>query len=61
MGGEINFWGGVSGLTLMLSERGRTMGWCCPAEYSVLLKKMLVIAVLTFLNRVFGRTKNNEL
>ena len=42
------FGGGVSGLTVMLSDRGRTMGWNCRREYSVSFKKMLVITILTF-------------
>ena len=62
MGREINFWGGVRCLTLMVSDRGRTTGWCwcCTteySEYSVSLKKMLVIPVLTFLNRVLVEQK----
>ena len=48
------FGGGVSGMTVMLSDRGRTMGWNCRTEYSVSLKKMLVIIVLTLFNRVLS-------
>ena len=51
--------GGVSGLTVMLSDRGRTMGWNCQKEYSVSLKKMLVITVLTLFNGVLGRVEKN--
>ena len=52
------FGGGVSGLTVMLSDRGRTMGWTCQKEYSVSLKKMSMIIMLTFFNGVLGnRTK----
>ena len=53
------FGGGVSGMTVMLSDRGRTMGWNCRKEYSVSLKKMLVITVLTLFNGVLGRVEKN--
>jgi len=52
------FGGGVSGLTVMLSDRGRTMGWTCQKEYSVSLKKMSMIIMLTFFNGVLGQERS---
>ena len=53
------FGGGVSGMTVMLSDRGRTMGWNCRKEYSTLFKNILMIAMMTFLNGVSGRETIN--
>ena len=48
------FGGGVSGLTVMLSDRGRTMGLKCRREYSVSCKKLILITVGLFSTCVLG-------
>jgi len=52
------FGGGVSGLTVMLSDRGRTMGWNCRGGYSVSCKKLLLITVITFSSCVLGQERS---
>ena len=54
------FGGGVSGLTVMLSDRGRTMGWNCRGGYSVSCKKLLLITVITFSSCVLGEKSNSQ-
>ena len=49
------FGGGVSGLTVMLSDRGRTMGWNCRSKYSVSFKRMLAISIMIFSKSVSGK------
>eukprot|EP00092_Neocalanus_flemingeri_P031723 GFUD01034457.1.p1 GENE.GFUD01034457.1~~GFUD01034457.1.p1 ORF type:complete len:1341 (+),score=224.87 GFUD01034457.1:285-4307(+) len=52
------FGGGVSGLTVMLSDRGRTMGWNCHRGYSVSCKTALVLTILLFPSCVLGQERS---
>ena len=49
------FGGGVSGGTVMLSDRGRTMGWNCRRGYSVLCKNLLLITIGLFSTGALGK------
>ena len=50
------FGGGVSGLIVMLSDRGRGMAWKCQRGYSVSCKKLLLITIGLFSTGALGKT-----
>ena len=43
---------------MVLSDKGRTMGWNCEKEYSVPFKELLVVQLLKHFYAVLGKTTN---